>query len=241
MTTRRDFLTTVSATGAGLLLGFRLPRRLSGTPRGLVGDSELNAWIRIGTDDQVTLIVNESEMGQGVLTSLPMILAEELDVDWTKVRSEHALADPRYGNQGTGGSSSVRGDYATMRKAGAAARQMLIAAAAAEWSVPADECATEPGVVVHAKSRRRATYGRLAVRAATLTPPADPPLKDPKSFRIIGKANKRLDTPAKVMGRAARINAQAPACSSPRWDIARVRRQGQPLRLDRRCAFWSAP
>ncbi|HEY6059875.1 MAG TPA: xanthine dehydrogenase family protein molybdopterin-binding subunit [Gemmatimonadales bacterium] len=211
MTTRREFLTTVSATGAGLLLGFRLPRRLSATPRGMAGDSELNAWIRIGSDDQVTLFVNESEVGQGVLTSLPMILAEELDVDWTRVRSEHALTDPRYGNQGTGGSSSVRGDYATLRKAGAAARQMLIAAAAATWGVPATECATEPGVVTHAKSRRRASYGRLAVRAATLTPPGDPPLKDPKSFRIIGKATKRLDTPAKVTGRAVfGIDVQVP-------------------------------
>jgi isoquinoline 1-oxidoreductase subunit beta len=202
MTTRREFLTTVSATGAGLMIGFRMPRRLSATPREMAADSELNAWIHIGSDEQVTLFVNESEMGQGVLTSLPMILAEELDVEWSRVRSEHALADPRYGNQGTGGSSSVRGDYATLRKAGAAARQMLIAAAAATWGVPAAECATAPGVVTHAKSRRRASYGRLAARAATLTPPADPPLKDPKDFRLVGKATKRLDTPAKVRGRA---------------------------------------
>lgn len=202
MTTRRDFLTTVSGVGAGLLIGFRLPRHLGAAPRALADDAELNAWIRIGADDRVTLLVNESEMGQGVITSLPMILAEQLDVDWTKVRSEHALADARYGNQSTGGSSSVRGDYATLSKAGAAARQMLIAAAAAEWSVPADECTTEPGVVVHTKSGRRANYGRLAARAATLTPPADPPLKDRKDFRIVGKATKRLDTPAKVRGQA---------------------------------------
>jgi isoquinoline 1-oxidoreductase beta subunit len=211
MTTRRDFLTTVSAGGAGLLIGFRLPRRLSAAPSSSAGESELNAWIRIGTDDQVTLVVNESEMGQGVLTSLPMILGEELDVEWSKVRSEHALADPRYGNQGTGGSSSVRGDYASLRKAGAAARQMLIAAAAATWGIPAAECATEPGVVTHPKSGRRASYGRLAARAATLPPPADPPLKDPKDFRIIGKATKRLDTPAKVTGRAVfGIDVQVP-------------------------------
>ena len=202
MTTRRDFVTTVSAAGAGLLIGFRLPRHVSAAPRALAGESELNAWIRIGTDDQVTLVVNESEMGQGVLTSLPMILAEELDVDWSRVRSEHALADQRYGNQGTGGSSSVRGDYATLRKAGAAARQMLIAAAAAEWAVRPEDCSTLPGAVVHGNSGRRLTFGRLAARAATLTPPADPPLKDAKDFRIIGKATKRLDTPAKATGRA---------------------------------------
>ena len=211
MTTRRDFLTTVSAAGAGLLIGFRLPRRLSADPSSIARESELNAWIRIGTDDQVTLIVSESEMGQGVLTSLPMILGEELDVEWSKVRSEHALAEARYGNQGTGGSTSVRGDYATLRKAGAAARQMLIAAAAATWGVPAAECATEPGVVTHAKSGRRASYGRLVARAATLVPPADPPLKDPKDFRIIGKPTKRLDTPAKVTGRAVYgIDVQVP-------------------------------
>jgi isoquinoline 1-oxidoreductase beta subunit len=202
MTTRRDFLTTVSAASAGLLIGFRLPRHLSAAPLAVEGDAELNAWIRIATDEQVTLLVNESEMGQGVLTSLPMILAEQLDVDWTRVRSEHALADTRYGNQGTGGSTSVRGGYANLSKAGAAARQMLIAAAAAEWGVPPTECATEPGVVVHAKTRRRASYGRLAARAATLPAPADPPLKDRKDFRIIGKATRRLDTPAKVRGQA---------------------------------------
>jgi isoquinoline 1-oxidoreductase beta subunit len=202
MTTRRDFLTTVSAAGAGLLIGFRLPRHLGAAPRAIAGDTELNAWIRIAADEQVTLLVSESEMGQGVLTSLPMILAEELDVDWSRVRSEHALADPRYGNQGTGGSTSVRGDYATLRKAGAAARQMLIAAAAAEWGVPSEECTTEPGVVVHAKSGRRMTYGRLVARAATLTAPADPPLKDRKDFRIVGKATRRLDAPAKVRGQA---------------------------------------
>lgn len=202
MTTRRDFLTTVSAAGTGLLIGFRLPRHLAAAQRAFIGEGDLNAWIRIGSDEQVTLFVSESEMGQGVLTSLPMILAEELDVDWSRVRSEHALADQRYGNQSTGGSSSVRGDYETLRKAGAAARQLLIAAAAAEWGVPAAECATEPGVVIHAKTRRRASYGRLAVRASTLTAPADPPLKDQKDFRIVGKPTKRLDTPAKVRGRA---------------------------------------
>ena len=201
MTTRRAFLATASATTAGLVIGFRLPRRLSAAPAASPA-AELNAWVRIGSDDQVTLLVNESEMGQGVLTSLPMILAEELDADWTKVRSEHAAADPRYGNQATGGSSSVRGDYVSLRKAGAAARAMLIAAAAATWSVPAAECSTEPGIVVHTKSARRARYGSLAARAATLTPPTDPPLKDPKTFRIIGKPTKRLDTPAKVTGRA---------------------------------------
>lgn len=200
MTTRRAFLETVSASGVGLVLGFRLPRRLSAAAAPAEG--EINAWIRIAPDDSVTLFVSESEMGQGVLTSLPMILAEELDADWTKVRSAHALADPRYGNQGTGGSSSVRGDYADLRTAGAAARQMLLAAGAAAWGVPAAECRTEPNVVVHAASGRRASYGSLAAKAATLTPPADPPLKDPKEFRIIGTPARRLDTPAKSTGKA---------------------------------------
>lgn len=203
-TTRREFLEiSAAAAGAGLILGFHLPRRLSAAlPPPPPGPAELNAWIKIGTDDSVTLVVSESEMGQGVLTSLPMILAEELDVDWTKVRSEHALAEPRYGNQATGGSSSVRGDYTNLRKAGAAARQMLIAAAADQWHLPAADLRTDLGTVHHDASGSRIRYGLLAAKAATLTPPADPPLKDPSTFRIVGKPTKRLDTRAKATGQA---------------------------------------
>lgn len=207
---RRAFVQVGSAAGAGLLIGFHLPlgggtdlaTLLSGTD-GADGAADLNAWIRIGGDGAVTLFINESEMGQGVLTSLAMILAEELDADWTQVRSEEAPTDfAKYGRQSTGGSSSVRLDYAGLRKAGAAARAMLIQAAAETWGVPAASCHAEVGTVVHAASGRRLRYGELADRAARLTPPADPPLKDKKDFRIVGKPTKRLDSEAKVTGRA---------------------------------------
>ncbi|HKI95564.1 MAG TPA: xanthine dehydrogenase family protein molybdopterin-binding subunit [Gemmatimonadales bacterium] len=204
MTTRRDFLGVTAATGLGLVLGFHRPlkgqaaliAKAMGTDT--ASDAELNAWVHIAPDDTITLVINESEMGQGVLTSLPMILAEELDADWTKVRSEPAPADTRFGRQSTGGSTSVRMDYANLRTVGAAARAMLIGAAAQRWGVPAGECSTDVGYVVHAASKRRASYGSLAVDAAKITPPEKPPLKDPKDFRIIGKPMKRLDTPDKV-------------------------------------------
>ena len=209
---RRKFLEMGSAAGAGLLIGFHLPL---GGGRGtdlatLLSDSgaadgaaDLNAWVRIDPDNAVTLFINESEMGQGVYTSLAMILAEELDADWTKVHYEPAPADfAKYGRQSTGGSSSVRGDYAGLRKAGAAAREMLIQAAAEQWGVPAASCRAEAGVVTHAASNRRATFGERADRAATLTPPENPPLKDTKDFQIIGKPTKRLDSEVKVTGRA---------------------------------------
>lgn len=214
-TTRREFLGTAAGASLGLVLGFHLPtknpinRLKDGT--GTTTDGELNAWVRIAPDNTITIAVSESEMGQGVLTSLPMILAEELDADWTTVRSEHALADPRYGNQSTGGSSSIRTDYASLRKTGAAARAMLIAAAAARWGVAASELTTEPGAVVHAASKRRLSYGALAEQAATMPPPKDPPLKNPKDFRFIGKPMKRLDTRVKVTGEAVfGIDVQVP-------------------------------
>jgi isoquinoline 1-oxidoreductase beta subunit len=158
--------------------------------------------VKVSPDNTVTLIASESEMGQGVLTSLPMILAEEMDADWAKVKSEHALTDPRYGNQGTGGSSSIRQDYPSLRKVGAAARAMLVQAAATQWNVPVGELKAERSVVSHAATRRRATYGSLAVKAAAIAPPQDPPLKDKKDFTIVGKPTKRLDTRAKATGTA---------------------------------------
>jgi isoquinoline 1-oxidoreductase beta subunit len=207
---RRTFLAVGSAAGAGLLIGFHLPlggrtdlATLLSDTGAADGAADLNAWIRIAPDDAVTLFINESEMGQGVLTSLAMILAEELDADWAKVRSEEAPTDfAKYGRQSTGGSSSVRGDYAGLRKAGAAARAMLIQAAAETWGVPTASCHADAGTVLHATSGRRLRYGELADRAARLTPPANPPLKDRKDFRIVGKPTKRLDSEAKVTGRA---------------------------------------
>src|SRR5206468_8272133 len=197
---RRDFLQVTGTIGAGLVIGFRIPNR-----RG-VAPFAPNAWLRIGTDDSVLVIVDRSEMGQGVATSLPMLLAEELEADWTKVQIEFAPADkayinPLFGLQGTGGSSSIRAAWTPLRKAGAAAREVLIAAAAQAWGVNRAECRAERGAVVHAKSRRRLRYGQLALRAGALPVPADVPLKDPKDWRIAGKPTKRLDTPVKVNGR----------------------------------------
>ncbi len=228
---RREFLEISSAAGMGLLIGFRLPVRT--VFRTEVGPSDLNAWIRIGTDDLVTLIVHESEMGQGVLTSLPMILAEELEADWTKVRSEHAPADSaKYGNQGTGGSSSIRGNYAKLRTVGAAAREMLIRAAADTWSADPADCRAENSTVIHQPSGRRLRYGELAEKAAAVPPPNNPPLKDPKNFRLIGKATKRLDTKAKVAAEAVfGIDVKVPGMlvaqvvHSPVWG-------GKVMRLD---------
>jgi isoquinoline 1-oxidoreductase beta subunit len=165
--------------------------------------AELNAWIRIDPDDTVTMSVPESVMGQGILTGVAMILAEELDADWATVRAEHAPADgARYGRQSTGGSTSTRGSWDALRKAGATARAMLIAAAAAAWRVPAGELTTEPGAVVHAATGRRATFGKLAAAAAALPVPDGVPLRAPAAYRIIGKPTRRLDQRPKITGAA---------------------------------------
>jgi isoquinoline 1-oxidoreductase beta subunit len=198
---RRDFLQVAGTVGASLVIGFKIPTR-----RG-VAPFAPNAWLRIGTDDTVLVIVDRSEMGQGVTTSLPMLLAEELEADWTKIRFEFAPADKAYinqlfGLQGTGGSSSVRAAWKPLRVAGAQARTMLIAAAAQTWSVEPGSCHAEAGAVIHAATNRRLRYGALAQRAATLPVPADVPLKDPKDWRLAGKATKRLDTRFKVNGTA---------------------------------------
>jgi len=200
---RRAFLQTAGGAGAALVIGFRIPTRGEQEPAPFAP----NAWLRIGADDSVLVIVDRSEMGQGVATSLPMLLAEELEADWTKVQIEFAPADkayinPLFGLQGTGGSSSIRAAWTPLRKAGAAAREVLIAAAAQRWGVKATECHAERGAVVHTKSKRRLRYGQLATRAATLPVPTDVPLKDRKDWHIAGKPTKRLDTPSKTNGRA---------------------------------------
>jgi len=206
--TRRDFLKTGALVGGGLILGFHMPasESFSETPTQPATPIVLNAFIRIGTDDTVTIIVNHSEMGQGVYTSLPMLIAEELECDWRKVLVESAPVDPvynhtAYGMQMTGGSSSVWSEYDRLRMVGAAAREMLIAAAANLWKVSKTSCRAEKGKVIH-RSGKSLTYGKLADRADTLPVPQDVTLKDPSKFKIIGKPTKRLDTPEKVNGRA---------------------------------------
>src|SRR5437762_9429637 len=182
--TRREFLQTATVAGAGLVIGFHLPA--AGRARAAAAAPFApNAWLRIGADESVLVVVDRSEMGQGVTTSLPMLLAEELEADWSKVRIESAPADKAYvnpmlfGMQGTGGSSSVRAAYTPLRKAGAAARELLLTAAAATWGVDKATCRAENGAVVHTPSKRRLTYGKLVAKAATVSPasvPADVPL-----------------------------------------------------------------
>lgn len=150
----------------------------------------------------MTIWVAKSEMGQGVRTSLPMIVAEELDADWNNVRIEPTMADRKYGNQLTGGSTSVRTCWQPLRQAGAIARAMLVAAAAQRWEVATETSRTVGGFVVHDTLGRRASYGSLADSAARIVPPTSAPLKDPKDFRLIGQSLPRTDTPAKCDGSA---------------------------------------
>lgn len=195
---RREFIAAGVAAGAGLVIGFYLPHGSS--PSG--GAFAPNAYLKITPDGKITIAVARSEMGQGVRTSLPMILAEELEADWKQIAIEQVGASTLYGDQTTGGSASVRSTWDPMRKAGAAAREMLISAAALEWGVARSGCKAESGAVVHAESNRRLTFGQLAARAATLPVPSDPPLKDGKDYKIVGTPVARIDTPSKVDGSA---------------------------------------
>ncbi|MES2521459.1 MAG: xanthine dehydrogenase family protein molybdopterin-binding subunit [Gemmatimonadota bacterium] len=211
--TRREVIRVGALGAGGLLLAFVLPARTSrrlgaqsADPKQNAADFEPNAWLRIAPDGTVTVLIDRSEMGQGVLTSLPMLVAEELDADWSRVRAEHLPVDARRpigrAVRLTGGSASVRQGWTPARQAGAVARAMLVAAAAERWGVAAAECTTGQGVVMHERSGRREAYGALVDAAAGRTPPTDVPLKDPKDFRIVGTRQPRLDTPAKVDGSA---------------------------------------
>jgi isoquinoline 1-oxidoreductase beta subunit len=194
---RREFVAAGVAAGAGLVIGFYLPH--GNSPGSTFAP---NAYLKITPDGKITIVVARSEMGQGVRTSLPMILAEELEADWKQIAIEQAGASTLYGDQTTGGSASVRTTWDPMRKAGAAAREMLISAAALEWGVARSACKAENSAVVHAPSNRRLTYGQLAGRASAQPIPTDVPLKQAKDYRIVGTAMPRLDTPSKVDGTA---------------------------------------
>jgi len=197
---RRDFLKVSTVAGAGLMLGFYLPSKENGlTP---ASDFAPNAFIKIEPSGTVTIAVAKSEMGQGVRTSLPMIVAEELDADWSKVRVEQSDAHPtKYGSQGTGGSFSVRGSWQMLRQAGATARDMLVTAAAQTWGVSPSACKTDKGFVIHS-SGKKLTYGELAEAASKLSVPHSVKLKENKDFKILGKSLPRVDTPEKVTGSA---------------------------------------
>jgi isoquinoline 1-oxidoreductase subunit beta len=204
---RRDFLKKGAAGGAALVIGFHLTPRAFGDQ---AKDQEektpnpFDAWVRITPDDRVTLVLGKSEMGQGVYTSLPMILAEELCVDWKQVHIEQAPTNPKVYDLGTGGSGSVAGSWLPLRQAGAAAREMLIAAAAKKWEVGTDTCKARNGYVVHGHPERSFRFGELVVDASKLPVPNlhNVPLKNPDDFTIVGREVHRLDAAAKSNGTA---------------------------------------
>jgi isoquinoline 1-oxidoreductase beta subunit len=204
---RRSFLKTSAAGTAGLLIGFYFPGEMEIVAAATGAPVVLNAWIHVGTDDLVTILIDKSEMGQSILTGLAMIAADELDCDWKKVRTEFAPAgkvyfNPRFGAQGTGGSSGTPTSWDPLRKASATARTLLLEAAAQKWGVASSECSAENSTILHPATKRRLTYGSLAEAAAKLPVPQNPALKTPDQYRLIGQPTKRLDTPQKVNGSA---------------------------------------
>ena len=208
---RRDLLKGSAALGGTLVIATHipLPALAEDAPAAPKLAPMPNAFIRIAPDDTVTVIVKHLDKGQGIATGLSTIVAEELDADWSQMRAEFAPADAKlYNNllfgqvQGTGGSTSVANSWMQLRLAAAAARAMLVAAAAAEWKVPAGEITVESGVVQHKGSGKTGRFGALAASAASLPVQQNPTLKDPKTFRLFGSlAVKRLDTPDKITGK----------------------------------------
>ena len=202
---RRSFVIGTAAVGAGLALGLKIPFG-AGVVRAQDGSPEINAWVVIRPDNAVVVRVARSEMGQGTLTGLAQMVAEELEADWTKVTTEYptpgqSVARKRpWGNFSTGGSRGIRESNEYVRKGGATARVMLVQAAANAWGVPAAECSAANSVITHKPTGRTTTYGKVAEAAAKLAPPAEVALKDPKDWKIIGKSVKRLDTVQKVTG-----------------------------------------
>jgi len=195
---RRDFLGAAAA--GSLVVGFHVPALAQ------AGASEVNAWVVVQPDERVIVRIARSEMGQGTLTGLAQLVAEELECDWAKVSTEYPtpgqnLARNRvWGNFSTGGSRGIRESHDYVRKGGAAARMMLVQAAADGWKVPAAECRVAKGVITHPGSNRSTTYGQVAAAAAKLTPPAEVPLKDPKDWKLVGTRLARLDTVDKTTG-----------------------------------------
>lgn len=201
MSTRRAFLQGSASAAAALTLGFRLEAAPS--QQHLEAPSfKPNAWLRVNRDGRATLVVGKSEMGQGVRTTLPMILAEELELPWKQVDLEQAMPGPDFKGLSTGGSTSTTTLWLPLRRAAAAAREMLVAAAAARWQVPVDSCKAIQGFVVHPPSKRRLGFGALVADAAKLPVPKEPVLKKPEAFQLVGQPMKRYDGKAIVMGAA---------------------------------------
>jgi isoquinoline 1-oxidoreductase beta subunit len=213
---RRQFIITTTVVGGAFVLGFALPARhaqavtIAGKPwtSPTAGGTEVNAWLIIGSDESVTIRVAQSEMGEGVFTSMPMLVAEELECDWTKVRAEYASVNRSvrenrvYQRMATNGSGAVRRSREYLQQAGASARARLIAAAAQQWGVPARECRAEHGKVNHPVSGRQLTYGTIAPAAAQVQLDAEPAIKTPDQYKILGRSLNRLDVPLKVNGSA---------------------------------------
>jgi CO/xanthine dehydrogenase Mo-binding subunit len=195
---RRAFIKTSSVAGTGLVIGLYLPSRAEAEGQNAFAP---NAYVSITPEGKITIVVARSEMGQGVRTSLPMILAEELEADWKEISIEQAGASTLFGDQTTGGSASVRTCWDPMRKAGAQAREMLISAASSQWSVARESCKAEDSFVIHPASGRKLSYGSLATAAGKLPVPDDPALKK-GDYKLVGKPLPRLDTPSKVDGSA---------------------------------------
>ena len=203
---RRAFVAGTFAVGGGLAIGLDIPLG-AGAVRAADGSPEVNAWVVIRPDDTVVIRIARSEMGQGTLTGLAQLVAEELECDWSKVTTEYPtpgqnLARNRvWGNFSTGGSRGIRDSHEYVRQGGATAREVLIQAAAQEWRVPASECKAANSIITHTPSGRSSTYGKVAEAAAKLQPPVDVKLKDPKDWKLAGKGVKRLDTPDKLTGK----------------------------------------
>ncbi len=207
---RREFLKVTAIVGGGLAIGAYLPafaqeKRAPGLD--VAKSFEPNAWVRITPDNTITIVVDKSEMGQGVMTSMPMLVAEELDADWPQIKTQQAPANEVYKNlkfgiQATGGSTSVASSWEHLRQMGATAREMLVAAAAQQWGVTPDSCVTDKGMITHSASGRKVSYGEVATAAASLPVPQNPKLKSPENFKFIGKPIARVDTASKVNGTA---------------------------------------
>jgi isoquinoline 1-oxidoreductase beta subunit len=216
---RREFVTRTGLALSGLVISVHLPA-FAGAGLGARKTGTVlspSVFLQISPEGTITVWLTKSEMGQGVHTAIPMIVAEELEVDLGSITVEQATADPKFGPQGTAGSSSISGLWEPLRTGAAQAREMLIGAAARVWGVPAAECRAENAVVVHPASQRRATYGELVPVAAALRVPETPKLKDPTTFRIVGRKTARLDSPAKVDGSArygldTRVSGMLHAC-----------------------------
>src|SRR3989449_4619578 len=202
---RRKFLQQSAAIGGGLTFGFHVPEALA--QRSDAPGAEMNAWVVIRPDDTVIIRYARAEMGQGSMTSAPMLVAEELECDWKRVKIEYASANANvkrrraWGDMAAVGSRTIRNSQEYLRKAGATAREMLIAAAAQEWRVPASECSASNSFITHGPSKRRLSFGKVADAASKLEPPKDVKLKDSKDWKLIGKSVKRIDIPDTVMGK----------------------------------------